>query len=264
MQGRVTPSPWVLLSAIFVLSIPLLALGSLSSARLMPGLPLSAFMFLCTAAVAFWAAWRARGPAGMRELLARVLDARRARPWTWHLVSVSVLPAVLLLEYAVMLALHMPLPSAKVAWLQVPVLFALFFVAAVCEEVAWSATLLEPLQVRYGALGAGLVLGVFAAAWHVIPFWQAQHDLTWILGQCVFTVGFRIVVAWIYDAGGRSLFAAVLCHAAYNTAWQLFPNQGSGYNPWITAALTWVVVGVVVAVFGARTLAGRHPTSAST
>ena len=263
MQDRAVPSPWVLLSAIFVLSVPLLVLGSSSGARLMPGLPLSALMFLCTAAVAFWAAWRVGGLAGMRTLLARVLDAGRARPWTWHLVALSVFPVVLLLEYAAVLALRIPLPAAQVAWLQLPLLFALFFVAAACEEVAWSATLLEPLQVRFGALGAGLALGVFAAVWHVIPFRQAGHALTWILGQCVFTVGFRVVVAFVYNASSRSLFAAVLCHAAYNTAWQLFPSQGSGYDPWITAVLTWVVVGVVVVVFGARTLAGRHPTMAS-
>jgi membrane protease YdiL (CAAX protease family) len=262
MPDRAAPRPLLLLCAIFVLSIPLLVLGSLSSARLMPGLPLSALMFLCTAAVAAWAAWRVHGLAGVRALLARLFDARRARPWTWHLVSVSLFPGVLLIEYAIMLALRVPVPAAHVAWRQAPVLFALFFVAAACEEVAWSATLLEPLQMRYGALGAGLVLGAFTAAWHVIPFWQANPDFYWVLGQCVFTVGFRVVVAWIYNVGGRSLFAAVLCHAGYNTAWQLFPNQGSGYNPWITAALTWAVVAVVVVVYGARTLAGRHPASA--
>lgn len=264
MQDRAAPSPWVLLSAIFVLSIPLLVLGSSSAARLMPGLPLSALMFSCTAAVAFWAAWRSGGLAGMHALLGRVLDADRARPWTWHLVALSVFPAVLLLEYAIMLALQFPLPAARVTLRETAVLFALFFAAAACEEVAWSATLLEPLQVRFGALGAGLVLGVFVAVWHVIPFWQAGHALTWVLGQCVFTVGFRVVVAFAYSVSGRSLFAAVLCHAAYNTSWQLFPSRGSGYDPWITAALTWVVVGVIAAVFGARTLAGRHPAMDST
>jgi hypothetical protein len=230
----------------------------------MPGLPLSALMFLCTAAVALWAAWWAGGLVSMRALLARVFDAHRARPWTWHLVAASVFPAVLLLEYFLMRTLHLPLPPARVVWEQAPVLFAIFFAAAACEEVAWSATLLEPLQERFGALSAGLILGLFAAAWHVVPFLQAGHGLSWVLGQCVFTVGFRVILAWLYDVTGRSLFAAVIGHAAYNTAWQLFPDQGSAYDPWITAVLTWLAVGIVVAVFGARTLSGRHPTSAST
>jgi membrane protease YdiL (CAAX protease family) len=261
MDRRAAPSPWVLFPAIAVLSSPVLVLGSLSGARIMPGLPLGAFMFLTIGAVAFWASWRAGGKAGMRALVGRLLDARRAKPWTWHLVSALVFPAVLLAEYVVMLAAHIPLPSPHVLWVQTPVLFALFFVAAAFEEVTWSATLLEPLQGRCGVLGAGLVIGVFVAALHVVPFAQVNPSLSWVVGQCLFTVGFRVVIAWIYSVSGRSLFAAVVCHAAYNTAWQLFPNQGSGYNPLIAAGLTWVVVGMVVA-FGRRrgpsTGASRH------
>jgi hypothetical protein len=39
-----------------------------------------------------------------------------------------------------------------------------------------------------------------------------------------------------------------------NQAWQLFPNRGSAYNPGITAGLTWLVVGIVVIIYGAHTL----------
>lgn len=252
----------MLFLAIFVLSVPLLVLGSLSNARLLPGLPLSALMFVCTAAVAFWVAYRTGGWLGMRALLGRVFDADRKKPWTWYLVSVLVLPTVLVIAYVIMRVAHMPLPVPEVAWLQAPLLFALFFVGAAGEEVAWSATLLEPLQAHYGALAASLSIGVVGAAWHVIPFAQVHPSVAWVFGQCLFTVAFRVVIAWIYNVSGRSLFAAVLCHTAYNTAWQLFPNQTSGYNPWIAAALTWVAVVGVVAVYGARTLSGRPPTHA--
>jgi uncharacterized protein len=255
---RAVPSPWQLFLAIFAVSIPLMLLGSVSNARLLPGLPLSSLMFLCTAAVAIWVAHRAAGAAGVRQLLGRVADAGRTRPWIWYLVGALVFPTVLLVAYAVMRVGNMPLPSPQVLWSQSPLLFALFLVAAAGEEVAWSATLLEPLQARYGGLGAGLVIGVGVALWHVIPFFQAGRSALWVLGQCLFTVAFRVVVAWVYSASGRSLFAAVVCHASYNTAWQLFPNQGSGYDPWVVAALTWIVVSVVIAFFGARTLAGRH------
>ncbi|CDQ09044.1 protein of unknown function [Acidithiobacillus ferrivorans] len=36
-------------------------------------------------------------------------------------------------------------------------------------------------------------------------------------------------------ASGGSLFAAVIGDAAYNTAWQLFPNQGAGRVPYACA-----------------------------
>ncbi len=174
------------------------------------------------------------------------------------------MPFLLLVEYILMHALGMPLPAPEVIWWRAPVLFVLLFVAAAGEELAWSATLLEPMQKVYGALVAALVIGSFWALLHVVPYAQAGRDASWILGQCAFTVAFRVVLAWLYNVSGRSLFAATICHAAYNTAWQLFPNQGSGYDPWITAALTAVVAVFAVAVFGARTLSGRHLTGAST
>lgn len=263
MEHRVAPRPWIVILAIFLLSVPLLVLGELSSARLLPGVPLSALMFLCIALVAMWAAYRTGGWASVRGLLARVGDWRRLQPRTWLVASALLMPLVLAVEYVLMRILGMPLPSPHVAWWQTPLLFALFFIAAASEELAWSATLLEPLQEVYTALGAALIIGVLWALLHVGPYLQAGRDASWILGQVFFTVVFRVVLVWLYDASGGSLFAAIVGHAAYNTAWQLFPNQGSGYDPWLTAALTVGVAAFAVAVFGARTLTRRHPASGS-
>jgi uncharacterized protein len=258
MGARSDLPPARTLVLITVLSTPFYVLGELSDARLMPGLPLSSLMILCPAGVACWAAWRAGGLTNVRRLLGRVLDAPRAKPWTWLLVSATVFPVVLLAEYGLLRALQPPLPLPAVAWIQAPVLFALFFATAACEELAWSVTLLEPLQRRFGVFRGGLLLGAFIAAWHVLPFWQAHPAASWVLGQSAFTVAFRVVVAWLYNVSGRSLFAAVVCHAGYNTAWQLFPERGSGYDPWATAALTWLVVALIVALYGTRAL-GRSP-----
>ena len=256
MGARADLSPRRMLTVIAVLSTPFYLIGQMSDARLMPGLPVSSLMFLCPAGVACWAAWRAGGFLKVRDLLGRVLDAPRAKPWTWHLVSAAVFPAVLLVEYALMRALQLPLPVPAVAWIQAPVLFVLFIANAACEELAWTATLLEPLQRRLGAFRAGLLLGVFVAAWHVVPFWQAHPAVSWVFGQAVFTVAFRVAVAWIYNVSGRCLMAAVVCHAGYNTAWQLFPDRGSGYDPWTTAGLTWLVVALIVAFYGTPDLGG--------
>jgi len=257
MKRHAAPRPGAIFLAIFVLCMPLIVLGLQSSARVLPGIPLSGFAVLCIAAVAFWSAWRTDGRAGMRTLLGRVFDARRAKPWTWLVVSTLLFPALLLLEYLILRGTNMPLPAPQVAWFQAPVLFILFFIGAACEEVTWSATLLDLLQVRYSALGAALCIGIFGVVLHVVPFAQANPSISWVVSQCLFIVELRIVLAWLYNASGHSLFAAVVCHAGYNTAWQLFPNHGSGYNPWIAAALTGVVVAVVVTMFGARTLAGH-------
>lgn len=89
--------PWMILLAISMLSVPFLVLGSVSSARLLPGLPLIALMFLCTAAVAFWVAWRTGGLSGIRRLLGRVLDARRAPGSGHRLLKRTTCPRVALI-----------------------------------------------------------------------------------------------------------------------------------------------------------------------
>jgi len=248
---------------IFVLSVPLQLLGLLTTVQLLPGLPLSALVFLVIALVACLFAYRSGGFSGLGALLARIGDFRRTRPWTWHLVNALLMPAVLLSEYAIMKAAHAPLHAPQIAWLDTPALLVAFFFAAACEEIAWSGTALDPLQERYGALVAALFIGVFWAALHVIPYAQGHPSVVWVAGQCAFSVMFRVVLVWIYNVTGRSVFAAIVCHASYNTAWQLFPNHGSAYNPWLASGLTGLVALGVILAFGSRTLAEWHLTSRS-
>jgi uncharacterized protein len=171
------------------------------------------------------------------------------------------MPGVLLASYAVMQIADLPMPQPGVPWLLAPVLFLLFFVAAVGEELAWTATVLDPLQSRVGALPAALIIGVVWALWHVIPFFQVHPSASWVVGQCLFTVAFRVLLVWLYNNTGRSVFAVVVAHAMYNVAWQLFPNRGSHYNPWIVAAITALVALIVTLVSGAKTFSGRTSNS---
>jgi len=255
-----SPGPWVLTLAIVLVSVPFYVLGSLLRVRIMPGLPVSALAFVGPAVVAFWVAHRA---GSMRALIRRVFDIRQARPLAWYLASATLFPTVLAFEYAIMKVTHMPLPSPQIAWLRAPMLFALFFTTAAGEEIGWSVTLFEGFRLRYGSLGAAVVIGIVVAFWHVIPFSQAHPDAWWILGQCFFTVAFRVVIAWIYWTSSRSLLAVILCHASYNTGWQLFPNESSAYDPWICAALTWALAVGLTAVTGARSLNGHRPANSA-
>lgn len=249
--------PWIFFLAVFVASVPLWILGGSTAARLMPGLPVSALMFLCTAFIACLFAASTGGGAAVKILLARILDFKRIHSAVWLVAVVLLMPAIIFTSYAIMRAAQMPLPELDVPWLLAPVLFSLFFVAAVGEELAWTATVLDPLQSRVGALPAALIVGLVGALWHVVPFAQVHPSASWVLGQCLFTVAFRVVLVWLYNNTGRSLFAVVVTHAMYNLAWQLFPNRGSHYDPWIAAAMTGLIALVVTLTWGAKTLGGR-------
>jgi membrane protease YdiL (CAAX protease family) len=208
--------PWTFFLAVFAVSLPLWVLGGLSSARLMPGLPLSALMFLCTALIACVYSANTGGTGAVRRLLARSFDARRIGSAFWLLPSLLLMPGVLAASYAIMWVVQLPLPVQAVPWSLAPALLLLFFLAAVGEELAWSATVLDPLQSRFGALPAALIIGVIWAAWHVVPFTQAHSSMSWVLGQCLSTVAFRVVLVWLYNNTGRSVFAVSVCHATFN------------------------------------------------
>lgn len=254
--------PWTFFLAVFAVSLPLWVLGGLTTARLMPGLPASALMFLCTAFLACVYSASTGGTHAVRRLLARSFDFRRIGSAVWLVPTVLLMPGVLLVSYAIMRVAQLPLPDSAVPWTLAPVLFLLFFVAAVGEELAWSATVLDPLQSRLGALPAALIVGLVWAMWHVVPFGQVHPSVSWVSGQCLFTVAFRVVLVWLYNNTGRSVFAVSVSHAMYNVAWQLFPNRGSNYDPWIVAAITGLVALVVTLGWGAQTLSGRSSSPA--
>ena len=247
--------PWDLFATIFALSAPLWVLASHYQFELMPGLPISALMFLVCPVVAMGFAWRINGPREVLRVLLRSFDFVDPPSRIWYAFALLLMPCVLAMTYFVMRFFSMPLPEPQISLGSVPLLLVLFLIAATAEELAWSGSVLDPLQSRWGTLRASLFIGAVSAIWHVVPFAQAGNSATWIAGQCLFTVVFRIVIVEIYNGSGKSVAATSVTHASYNVAWQLFPNRGSGYDPWVTTMVTAVAVTAFLVLKQARTRA---------
>ncbi|TSA79944.1 CPBP family intramembrane metalloprotease [Deinococcus detaillensis] len=218
---------------VFAASLPFYALGILAPQlkRLIPfGLPISTLMILCPAGVAISLTYRHEGQAGVRRLLGRVFDDRVIPNKTWLLLSVGIMPAAMLLSYAVQRLLDPSLPQA--VWsLTLVFSFAVYFFGAISEELGWTGYALDPLQHRYGCLMASVGLGMLWWLWHVIPYHVTGRSTDWILWQGLATVMFRIIMVWIYNHAGRSVLTSILFHAAINTSIDAFPVSGSHYDP---------------------------------
>ncbi|KYD08060.1 hypothetical protein [Caldibacillus debilis] len=52
----------------------------------------------------------------------------------------------------------------------------------------------DPMQDRWNALPAGLMMGAVWGIWHVVPYMQAHHTACRILWQCLFTVAARVLM----------------------------------------------------------------------
>lgn len=245
------------LALVFVLSLPLWVLGGVYPRELLPGVPLSALMVLCPAAAALILAWREHGRAGVVSLARRVLDFSRVRRARWYAPTLLMMPLIAVAAYGVMRVLGRDVPRLEVSWAGVPGMSLMILVAAVAEELGWSGYATPRMQERMTALQAGLLLGVATALWHLVPLLEVGRTPEWAAWQAGNLVAARVLLVWLYNATGGSVAATALCHATVNLSWQLFPNQGSHYDPRIVGLITALVAVVAFAIWGPETL-NRH------
>jgi membrane protease YdiL (CAAX protease family) len=220
-------SPLRFFLLVFALSVPLWLIGAVTPLQLLPGLPVSSLMVFCPLIAASILVYGEDKTTGVTELLKRSFDYRRIRAKVWYVPTVLLMPGIAILAYGLMRLVRLPLPTPQFPGLAVLVMFLVFFIAALGEEVGWSGY-------------------VFA---------QADRSPTWIAWQCLTLVASRVLLVWLYNNTGKSVFATALCHAMQNVSWQLFPNQGSHYDPRITGLITALAAVIVTVVWGSRTLA---------
>ncbi|WP_375428816.1 type II CAAX prenyl endopeptidase Rce1 family protein [uncultured Sphingomonas sp.] len=179
---------------------------------------------------------------------------------SWLFVTFGLAPLIYVLTWAVVqLAGGGHVPDIDIA--TTLLLFAMFLALAVGEEVGWTGYATEPLQSRWGALGAALIL---AAPWWLahLPSMAAigatVTDMAWwALGA----VGVRILISWLFNKTRKSVLAAVIFHALLNTGRAAtFPAVGSFHASRYQIAsylIIAVIVFIVVISSGARAL--RRP-----
>src|SRR5450631_902505 len=232
----------------FALAIPFWVLGEGIGAQLLPGLPVAALMFVCPALAALLLVRRESGSEGAKALLKRAFDFARIKAKAWYAPILLLNPAIAVSSYAVLRMIGTPVPAPKIPILATLTLSAVFFIGAVGEELGWSGYAIEPMQSRWGALRASLLLGAVWAVFHFVALAQAHRSVEWIAWWSIGTVSARVIMVWIYNHTGKSVFGAVLFHAASNVSWQTFPIHGSSFDPRVTGLITAIVaVALVIA-----------------
>lgn len=237
---------------VFVLTAPFWLLGAIHDVQLLPGLPLAGLAVICPTLAALVLVIRQSGLNGARELLSRVADFRRIGSPLWYLPILLIPPGIAVLAFFVQRSFGIPIPAPDVSLASILLLILMFLPAAAMEELGWSGYATEPLQKRFGELGAGLVLGGVWSAWHLPALIQAHRAPDWIAWWCLGTIAARVISVWLFNRTGQSVFAVTLYHAASNLSWQLFPVQGSYFDPRINGLIT-VVLAVALALWGGAT-----------
>ena len=208
-------------------------------------------------------AWRG-GLGGAASLLRRAFDPRSLRGARWVAATILLPPAIYLTSWTLMRlsGANHPIPAPD--GLRLVLLLALFLLLAAGEEVGWMGYAFEPLQRRFGPVGASLVIAV--------PWWLGHlpsmaaigvspGDMAWwMLGA----LGLRVIMTWLYNGAGASLFAVVLFHALLNLSRiAVFPSVGAHYVG-SYQAVAYLLVGAAAAaiLWATRGRLGRKPAPA--
>ena len=230
----------------FALTIPFWIIGGASGNALMPGLPISALAVICPATAALILSWRLTGVAGARSLLMRTINLRRVKPKAWWLLILLFSPTAHVAAFFISRDLGTGIPNPQFNILPAVMLFAIFLIFAVTEEMGWTGFALGPIQTRVGAIPAGLLIGAIWAVWHYPALLQAHRSGVWIAWWTLGTISLRLLMVWLFNATGGSVFAVVMVHATNNLAWQLFPIQGSWWDPRIIGVIMGIIASIVI------------------
>jgi len=137
-----------------------------------------------------------------------------------------------------------------------PVFFIVFFIGGIGEEIGWTGYVTDPLQERWNALKAGIILGIIWSVWHITPWLQAHYTPIWVAGQFGTSVVLRVLIVWIYNNTGKSLFAAIAFHAMTNISELImFPIYGSYYDPIVAFFVLAGTALIIIFLWSPRTLA---------
>ena len=244
----------------FALSIPFWGIGAMAEAHVIPDHVLfRAAWSLTPMMTASILVYRENGAAGLKEFLQRIFDYPRITSKIWYLAIFLAGPLIVFVQYGLALWSGLSVPRPHLTLL-VPLSFIGFFLVAYAEELGWTVYALDTLQEKRSALTASILVGIMWASLHA-PVWAlAGQSLDWCVWQWIYVVALRVLMAWIYNNSGKSLFAMDLLHPGLFVWWYLWPVSGAGlsmpslYDPRNLALITVLLAAIVTYLWGPKTL----------
>jgi pimeloyl-ACP methyl ester carboxylesterase/membrane protease YdiL (CAAX protease family) len=126
--------------------------------------------------------------------------------------------------------------------------WGLWLATALGEELGWRGFALPRLQRTHSAMSSTVLLAIGWAAWHLPAFFYLPSytamGLQVLPGFFLGVLAGAIVLTWLYNSSGGSVFAAALWHASFNFV-TASPNAG-GLVAAVTSALVMVWAIVVI------------------
>ncbi len=224
-------SPVRFLFLTLILSIPWWLLSQFVSIQGLPDrLPITdAGAVFMPALAAVLLTYRTSGWQGVGSLLRRLVDGDRLRASGWF-ICLALPTAFYLLVAVTMGFLGFDLPTCWNIGSQFPLVFLVFALGAIAEEIGYTAYATDPLLKRFSPTLVGIMLGIPWALWHLPSMIQIGQSTGLIAWGLFATVAFRVIYVQLYSNLGRSVFSIVLLHALFNAGRVAFPGGRDGFE----------------------------------
>jgi hypothetical protein len=244
---------------LFVLSVPCWVLGAIYDVQIFPGFNLYQLPLAMSAVTALILIYREGGSAGVMTLLKRTYDFRNIKSNIWYLPMLLIYPSMGFIAYLVLRFSGTSIPPPQFSLATLLGLIAIFFMTY-GEELGWTGYLIDPMQERWSALRSGILLGVVWAVIHAPTFFINGYSFEWVFWHGLYTVAGRVLMVWIYNNAGKSLFSMALTHSTFGLFWSLWPTENMHravpfYDPRIMAFTAIFYVAIVTFLWGSKTLA---------
>ena len=176
--------------------------------------------------VALALTWRDEGKEGVVALLARI-GRWRVDP-RWYLIAVAYMAAIKL--SAAMIARLATGTWPAFGETPLPLILGAIIVSTwvqAGEEVGWRGYALPRLWQHLGLGGAGVVLGLIWALWHLPLFFipGTGSDTESFPIYLIIVTNLSVAMAWVYWKTGGSLMLVMLMHASVNNTTGIVPGS---------------------------------------
>jgi membrane protease YdiL (CAAX protease family) len=199
------------------------------------------------------------GWGGIKDLLKQGLRVRFGV--FWYAVVLLLFPVVIggATWLAQLSGEEIPPSPAFADPVAIPISFvAIFFLGGpLQEEFGWRGYATDRLQSRYNALVASIVIGVLWAAWHLPLFFIPREEVYYnqpVWGIFLADVLVTVLLTWVYNNTGKSIFAVMLLHTSFNWSNYLFTGLYTDVGGQLFFGAMIVIVVIVVAVWGPKKL----------
>jgi membrane protease YdiL (CAAX protease family) len=209
--------------------------------------------------------YRTKDTAGRRDFWRRSINFKQIS-FGWYVVIFALFP----LAYGLAILLDMLLGGsppgadnlvqalANPAFWLVGIVMSLVL-GPLSEEFGWRGYALGPLQSKWSALFASLVLGVFWLLWHTpeffmqgIPTGEIVSGIVPFLTFAADVIAMAVLYTWVYNNTNHSILSAILLHFSHNFMLNMLIPMSERADLLQSLILVLIAI-IVVAIWGGKT-----------